>query len=200
MIISPYEQNSPEWELERLGLPTGSCFKKIMNNKFEPSEQRQKYLETLAIEKFTGEQVKGYQAPQYERGHEREEESALRYQMLTGTPLKAVGLCYKDELKQYGASPDRLAGEDGGFESKDAAPHVQLERLDKGWKGTEHRLQCLGCMLVTGRKWWDLQSYSRGIKRVVIRFERYEEQMRKMEAMVEEFVYDLGVFVRKYRG
>ena len=200
MITSPHEQNSPEWELERMALPTASCFGKIMTNKFEPSKQRQAYIYKLAGEAITGEQQEGYQSPNFERGHEREQESADLYQMMTGVKLEAVGLCYKDELKQYGASPDRMAGEDGGFESKDAAPHVQLERLDKGWKGTEHRLQCLGCMLVTGRKWWDLQSYSRGIKRVVIRFERDEEQMRKMEAMVDEFVYDLGVFVRKYRG
>lgn len=198
MIILDCDQNSPEWEAARLGIPTASCFKKIMTSKAIPSKSRTEYLYKLAGEKITGEKANGFYSKAFERGHEREQESADLYQFMTGADVQTVGFCFFDELKRFGASPDRLVGEDGGFETKDAEPHVQLKRLNEGWTGAEHYLQCVGCMYVTGRSWWDLQSYSRGLKPITIRFERDDVFIAKMAEQIAEFLFDLNAIVAKY--
>lgn len=198
MIIMDCDQNDGVWDGLRLGLPTASCFKKIMTTKGVLSKSRAGYLYVLAGERVTGIKYEGYKAPAFGRGHEREEESSDLYEFTTGYDVQKVGFCFYDELKLFGGSPDRLVNDDGGFETKDAAPHVQLERLEKGWKGTEHMLQCHGCMLVTGRKWWDLQSYSRGLKPITIRFYRDEAFLEIMKKNIMDFVFDLNKMVKKY--
>jgi len=198
MIAMDCEQNGGDWDLLRLGIPTASCFKKIMTTKLALSKSRQAYLYKLAGERITGEKADNIKLSNFDRGHEREEESADLYQLMTGYDVKKIGFCFKNELRLFGASPDRLVNDDGGFETKDAAPHVQLERLETGWKGTEHKLQCMGSLLVTGRKWWDLQSYSRGIKPILIRFERDEAYLTKMESIIMAFLFDLKAMVAKH--
>ena len=54
MIISPYAQRTPEWHKERLGLPTASCFEKIITTTGQISKQREKYLYELTGETLSG--------------------------------------------------------------------------------------------------------------------------------------------------
>ncbi len=197
MIISPHEQGSEEWMCERLSLPTASCFKEIMTGSGQQSKSRMKYMYRLAGERISGERHSGYYGKSMERGNEREEEARKFYELTNGVSVGQVGLCYMDEEKLFGASPDGLVGDDGGFETKDAAPHVQAERLDKGWTGAEHKMQCMGNLLVSGRDWWDLQSYCRGMKPVVVRFERDEDFLRKLEIELRLFCNELDELVKK---
>lgn len=201
MIILECEQNTPEWDDARLAIPTASKFKEIMTSKGIPSKSRDAYLYRLAGEKITGKKAPNKMPKgNADRGHENEQESADYYQMITGADVQKVGFCFYDELRQFGASPDRLVNDDGGFETKDALPSVQLERLHKGWTGAEHYLQCAGCMYVTGRSWWDLQSYSAGLKTITKRFERDDAFMAKMAEQIESFLYDLKIMVNRYRA
>lgn len=197
MIISPHDQGTPEWVADRIGKPTGSCFKEILTGSGQRSKSRIKYMYRLAGERVSGEQYKGFYGKDMEMGHEREDESRKLYELVNGVTVEEVGLCYKDEQKLFGASPDGLVGDDGGFETKNAAPHVQAERLDKGWSGSEYKMQCMGNLLVTGRKWWDLVSYCRGMKPVVIRFQRDEEFLRKLEIELRLFCKELDELVKK---
>jgi len=198
MIIFECEQNSPEWEAARLGIPTASSFDKIVTSKGERSKQREKYLFELAGERITGEAKSGYTNANMDRGHEREDESRSMYSFVTGSEVQQAGFCFFDENTEFGCSPDGLIGEDGGFETKDAAPHIQIDRLENGWSKAQYLQQVQGSLYVTGRKWWDLQSYSRGIKPVVIRFEGDDDFIKKLAIEIRLFNNELKTIVEKY--
>ena len=198
MIIVDCQQNTPEWDKARLGIPTASQFGRIITTTRARSEQRAKYLYELAGEKITGKRKEGYKNAAMDRGHEREAESREAYEFITDNKVDIIGFCFFDEKKQFGCSPDGFVGEDGGFETKDTMPHIQIERLEKGWSGMEHFQQVYGGLLVTGRKWWDLVSYSRGLEPIIVRFERDEEFIKKLHVELILFSRDLNKIVEKY--
>lgn len=199
MIITEWEQGTPEWIAERLGKPSSSCFDKIVTRTGQRSKQRQGYLYQLAGEIITGEQHKGYYGKQMERGNERESESKAYFELTTGFTVDVAGFCYKDEKRLFGASPDGLIGDYAGFESKNAEPHLQAQRVIEGWKDTDHHRQVQGCMLVTGRKLWYLVSYCRGMKQVVLEIERDDEFCKKLEIELIMFNNDLMAIVEKLK-
>ena len=198
MIIIECEQGTEEWYQARLGIPTASNFQKIVDTKGNRSKQRNKYLYELAGEIVTGVSNNGYTNPDMERGKEREQESRETYEFINDVKVEQVGFCYYDEKKQFGCSPDGLIGEDGGFETKDASPHIHLDRLENGWALTQHFQQIQGCLYVTGRKWWDLMSYSRGFKPLIIRIEKDEKFIQTLSIEIEMFINDLNKIIQKY--
>jgi len=191
MIVINCEQNTPEWDALRRGIPTASGFQKIITSTGARSKQREKYLYELAGEIVTGESHDNYINGNMERGHERELESRDSYSFIKGVEVQQVGFCFFDDKKKFGCSPDGLVGEDGGFETKNAAPHVHLDRLENGWSKTQHLQQVQGSLYVTSRKWWDLGSYSRGFKPLIIRFERDEEYIKTLADELGLFIDDL---------
>ena len=198
MIIVECKQNSPEWFAARLGIPTASGFQKIITSTGARSKQREKYLYELAGEIVTGESSDNYTNSSMNMGHDRESESRETYSFIKDVEIKQVGFCFFDEKKEFGCSPDGLVGENGGFETKNAAPHVHLDRLENGWSKAQHLQQVQGNLYVTDRKWWDLVSYSRGFKPMIIRFERDEEFIKTLADEIYMFIGDLKTLVKKY--
>lgn len=199
MIISPHEQNTPEWEKERLGLMTASCFGQIVNMKGERSASRTKYMYQLAGEIVSGEScAKNYYNKSMEKGHEREDESRRSYAYTRGVEVVQVGLCYRNEEKLYAGSPDGLVAEEGGWENKNAEAHVQLDRLENGWSTASHHRQVMGLLFITGRKWWDLESYSRGLQPIIKRFEIDSQFFFNLENELNYFHEDLMKLVDKH--
>lgn len=198
MIISPNAQGTDEWKQDRLIIPTSSNFNKIVTSKGERSKQRIKYLYQKVGEAITGEPADNYTNSYMDLGTEREDEARREYEWQENVEIVQVGLCYLDEKKEFAASPDGLIGDRGGFENKNAIPSVQLERLEKGWKGTEHIQQVQGNLMVSERDWWDLQSYSRGFERVVIRFLPDYEFIKKLKIEIKLFNEDVQTLVEKY--
>lgn len=199
MKIINCEQNSDEWIKARLGLPTASSFEKIVTTKGEPSKQRQKLLYKLTGEIITGVVQESYYNGNMALGHEREDEARKLYEFMNDCKVDQVGFCLH-YTGLYGSSPDGLVNDNGGFETKNALPHVQAERLDKGWSKADHFQQVQGNLLVTDREWWDLMSYSRGMKPIVIRFERDENFIKKLDHELKAFAEDLEKLVEKCRG
>lgn len=200
MIILDCDQNSEEWYQARLGIPTASCFEKIVKTNGQPSASREKYLFKLAGEKLSRERTDSYYGASMEKGHKREDESRKEYSFINDVEVQQVGFCFFDEKREFGGSPDGLVGEDGGFETKNAESWVQVERLEKGWSKAKHFQQVQGNLYITGRKWWDLVSYSRGIKPIVIRFSRDEKFISKLAEEIQAFIYDLNKLVDRLRG
>ena len=200
MIILECEQNSPEWDAARLGTPSASCFKEIITASGAPSKSRSKYMYKLAGERVTGEKRESHYSADMALGHEREDDSRRLYELVNRVKVKQVGFCYKDEQRLYGASPDGLVCDDGGFETKNANSTLQAERLHKGWNGSEHHRQVMGCLLICDRKWWDLVSYCRGMRPVTVRFERDDAFLRTLEVEVLLFCEELSEMVEKING
>jgi len=200
MIESPYPQRSPEWHQERLGLPTASHFEEMVDTKGNPSKSRDKYLMDLACEVITGRQAERFVSWKMKQAAEREPEARLFYEISEGVEIREVGLCYYDERKMWGASPDGLIDPDGGFETKDAEPHVQGYRLLNGWSKAEHFQQVQGNLQVTKRRWWILQSYCEGMRNVIIRYDRDDEFIEKLRVELERFCMDLAIKIRQLKG
>lgn len=198
MIILDCEQGTPEWFNGKRGRPSASGFKKIVTTKGDRSKTRNEYLYKLAGEIVTGESAECYSNGNMDRGVEREIESRQLYEIVNSVKVEQVGFCYFDEKKEFGCSPDGLIGEDGGFETKDAAPHIHIDRLENGWAKSQHFQQVQGCLYVTGRKWWDLVSYSRGFEPLIVRFERDEQFIKTLAIEIRMFINDLHAIVEKY--
>lgn len=199
MIISPNPQRSAEWYQERLGLPTASEFHKIVTTTGKPSIQRKKYLYELAGEIRTGRPAYRYVSKKMLEAIEREPDARLLYELVTGFEVKEVGLCYKDGYKMFGASPDGLIDPDGGFETKDAEPHIQVERIDTNWNGMEHFQQVQGGMFICERKWWDLQSYCEDMEPIIIRFHRDDNFIKALETELIKFCNELVMLIKKIK-
>ncbi len=198
MIIEKCVQNDETWNAIRRGLPTASGFQKIVDSKGKRSKQRDKYMYELVGGVVTGESKSTYTNANMDRGHEREDESRKTYEFIHDVTIEQVGFCYFDEKREFGCSPDGLIGEDGLFETKDASASVHIERLKNGWPESSHFQQIQGCLYITGRKFCDLQSYSRGFKPLTIRFKRDESFIQLLRVEIRMLLDDMKTIIAKY--
>jgi putative phage-type endonuclease len=162
-------QNSPEWLIARLGIPTASRFDEIITTAGVASKSAKKYMYSLAVERITRVKEESYQNATMQRGIEMEAEARQAYEIITGSEVKEVGLCYPNEKKLYGASPDGLIGDDGCLEIKSPTSAVHVEYLLGNALPTAYFQQTQGQLLVTGRKWCDFMSYFPGVMPLIIR-------------------------------
>jgi len=202
MIISQHEQRSIGWMQERIGLPTASKFAEIITTKGMPTadSKRTKFMEELAGEIITGRPTKRYVSAPMKAGTEKEDDARLLYEIIKGVDVQTVGLCYKDEQKLFGASPDGLIDPNGGFETKNAEPATQIMRFRTSWNGMEHFQQVQGCIFICEREWWDLQSYCEKMHPIIIRFYRNEPFIKKLDQALNQFHEELMLLVRKLKG
>ena len=204
MKIIDVPQGSPEWKAARLGLPTASCFDKIIQpSTGKLSASSGKYLATLLAEWYLGQPLDDFQSPYMVRGTELEAEAIKWYEYDSDTDTQAVGFCLRDD-GLAGCSPDRLVGDDGGVEMKVPAIQTHLTYLlDHDTIPARMKLmmdywcQVQGCLWVTGRKWWDVCSFSPVLPSVRLRIEPEEGFIKAMEEAVTQFVDRLETAKRK---
>lgn len=163
MIVHDIPQGVDEWYRLRSGMPTASQFKRLVTDSGAESTSMLDYAIELAAQKYAGKNVDGFPGNKYtERGSELEAEACADYEMVQQIEVNHVGFI-TNNLMQYGCSPDGLVGNDGGveFKCKIAKEHVKaLFYYQKTGKiPSEYYAQPQGCMLVTGRKWWDFVLY-----------------------------------------
>ena len=181
-------QGSAQWLFDRVGYCTGSRFgdviKKLKSGK--PSKERENYAMELVIERITGQPSDHWTSSAIQWGTDQEQRSRMEYEAATGAMVEQVGFIKHPTLKFVGCSPDGLIDDDGGYESKSPFNSVnQIYTLLKGMP-EEHMAQCQGGMWITGRKWWDFQSFdprlpaplNRHCQRVV-RDDKYIEQLEQ---------------------
>lgn len=169
MITVDCAQGSPEWFAARAGIPTASCFDKIITTRGEQSKSAQKYLYQLAGERIIGMPAETYCNGAMQRGIELEAEARQLYELTTEKQAQTVGLCYMDGDKKFSCSPDSLIGDDGGLEIKCPLISTHVEYLIKGKLPTEYFQQVQGSLFVTGRHWWDFVSYCPGLDPLIVR-------------------------------
>jgi putative phage-type endonuclease len=199
MIVVDVIQGSPEWNTARLGIPTASGFDRIVTTKGEPSKQALKYMYQLAAERITGVKEETYQNAAMQRGTEMEAEARAMYELMTGNEVDIVGVCYPDENKLYGCSPDGLISKDKSLEIKCPGSAVHVGYLLDGGLPTEYFQQVQGQLLVTGRKWVDFFSFYPGIKPLLIRVERDEKFIKALMVELEVFCKELDKTTERIR-
>lgn len=192
------EQNSPEWRLARMGIPTASSFDDILTPAKSKGEQktRRTYMLKLAGEILTGEPMEHVVTAAMERGHAMEGEARDLYAFRCGGAMSKVGLLRRGRV---GCSPDSLIGDDGGIEIKTKAPHLLIDLFQKDEFPEEHKAQVQGALWITGRAWWDLAIYWPGLPLFVKRATRDEVFIQNLANEVERFNSDLDVIVADMR-
>lgn len=195
MQIVECEQNSREWQLARMGIPTASCFADILAK--GEGKTRRTYMLKLAGEILTGEPMENVTTQAMERGHLLEAEARDLYALETGAAIERTGFIRNGRV---GCSPDSLVGENGGLEIKTKAPHLLIDLILKGEVPSEHKAQIQGTLWITGRKWWDFMAYWPGIPPFIKRVERDEAYIAELATAVDRFNTDLDAVVAQMRA
>lgn len=191
------EQGSPEWLAARLGVPSASQFSKIVTGKGGKSTQLEAYINQLVAEELTGETTLVYVNEHMKRGTQLEPDARELYEALTGQSVEEVGFCLHDTVNA-GCSPDGLVGEEGGLEIKCAAPATHVEWVKAGALPAKHLQQIMGCLWITGRKWWDFMSYHPTMKPLIVRVERDEEYIAVLAEHVTNAALKIKQDVNQY--
>lgn len=201
--LAAAEQGSAQWLFDRVGHCTGSRFsdvvKKLKSGK--PSKERENYMMELVVERVTQQPSDHWTSAAMLWGSEHERASKMAYEAHTGALVERSGFIKHQTIKWVGVSPDGLIDDDGGFESK--SPFNSVNHLYTVLDGMpeEHVAQCQGGMWVTGRKWWDFQSFDprlpAKLQRFTWRVARDEAYIAMLEKEVVSFLVEVEEVVKK---
>lgn len=195
MEIFDCEQNSDDWLLARIGIPTASKFATVMAK--GEGKTRSEYMRKLAGEILTGEPMDSYTNLHMERGHVQEDDARQLYAFAHDVEPVRVGFVRNGSM---GASPDSLIGDDAGLEIKTALAHIQIERLIRNDIPPEHKAQVQGGLLVTERARWDFVSYSPKLPLLTVRVRRDEPYIKNMRGEIDRFNDELAALVQRIRA
>lgn len=188
MIIHNMEQGSEEWHGIRCGIPTASNFGKILSATGKPSTSASSYMDSLLADWLAGQPVDIVQSTLWmERGTELEAEARQAYSFITGNEVQQVGFCMEDGGR-WGCSPDGLIGEDGGLEIKCPKASTLVGYYHMLRCPSDYRPQIQGCMMVTGRQWWEFFAYHPALRPLIVRVKRDDEYIKKQEEALTKFV------------
>ena len=192
MIIHPAEQGSAAWTEARLGIPTASEFSRILTPTGKLSASRDGYLAELLAEWALGEAVTEFLGTDWtERAHILEPQARAAYGLLRDADVTKCGLCYLDESRMVGASPDGLVGDDGLLELKVPKASTHLMWLARDAVPKDHAMQLQGQLWVTDRKWVDFMSYHPGLPPLILRVEHDEKIQAALTEHIPRFVDDV---------
>ncbi len=189
------EQGTPEWKAARLGIPTASEFHTVLAK--GKGITRQTYMNKLAGEILTGEQMYSYSNDHMERGKVMEDEARKLYVLVTDADVKQVGFLRRGDI---GASPDSMIDEEGLLEIKTKLAHLQIECLKERQVPSEHMAQLQGQLFVSQRKWVDFVSYWPGLPIFIKRVPRDETYIARIKVEVEAFNKELATLVEQIRN
>jgi len=191
VIVLDHEQGTPEWFAARMGKPSASGFSKLITAKGKPSTSADGYINQLIAECLTGQSEPFYTNDHMARGTELEPDARDAYEFITGNWVEEYGFIL-DDSEAFGCSPDGLievcsdGHGKGGIEIKCPAATTQVKYLRDPQKGVnQYYQQIQGCMLVTGRKWWDFFSYHPEMAHVLVRVPRDEEFIPKLAVEIK---------------
>lgn len=189
MEILDCEQGTPEWFEARAGIPTASCFDKIITPKtLKPSKSAENYLYQLAGERLSGMCADTYQSAAMARGSELEAEARLFFEIQTGLEVQQVGIVYPDEKRQAGASPDGLMPEiRKGLEIKCPVMHTHIAYLLSKDIPRDYIAQVQGSMWVTGYSSWYFMSYYPGLPPLIVEVERDDKFCAALKVELDAF-------------
>ncbi len=168
-------QGSVDWINLRAGLLTASEMKHLLTGTFKPSANDKS---RALFWKLLAQRITGYVEPEYWsddmlRGAEDEIESNIIYSK-TYAPIKPMGFITNNKWGfTLGYSPDGLVGDDGLVEDKSRRQDLQVrtivELVPDDQIDSDFVIQCQSGLLISERKWIDLNSYSGGLPMSTVR-------------------------------
>ena len=142
------EQRSAEWFEQRRGKPTASQFSRVLTSKGVPSKSQDDYAGELLLDRL------GYPKPSFDNaamavGREREPLAVLAFELMTGIATQEAPFIMSDSGR-WGASPDRLIGNDAILEIKCPMERTHLKNLERRQVPAHYFPQVQGQMIVAG--------------------------------------------------
>ena len=190
MQVLNLEQGTESWFEARKGIPTASCFSKIVNpSKGDKSASSKTYMYELIAEKL-GASNESYSNEWMERGNELESMARSTFEFLTDLKVDEVGMI-KTDCGNIGCSPDGLIGDDGGIEIKCPKASTHIKYIIEGVLPLEYKTQVMGSLMVSERDYWYFMSYHPELDPFILKIERDEEFISKMKKHIDSFVVDM---------
>lgn len=200
MKIFSCAQGTTEWLRLRAGIPTASCFDKIMTagskdwdggTKGAPkkSEQAEKYMNHLLAERMLGAPIDGFKSQWMERGSEMEHSAVASYELAHECDTERVGFVTTDD-GLIGCSPDRLiiGQPKKGLEAKAPSPAVHVSYLLMAVGASlEYKVQLQGQIWLCEWDSVDIISFHPGMPDAVFTVNRDEAFIAELSAHVRAF-------------
>lgn len=196
------EQRTEEWFKSRLGKVTASRIADVVaKTKTGYSASRENYMAQLVAERLTGQQQDGSTNAAMQWGTEQEPYARMAYEAAYGEIVLETGFAIHPTIKDAGASPDGVIGEDGLAEIKCPNTATHIDYLLRGEVPAKYKPQMAWQLACTGRKWCEFISYdprmSPELQLFVIRYEPEADYIKELEAEVIAFLDELEATVAK---
>ncbi|GJE26267.1 lambda exonuclease family protein [Methylobacterium organophilum] len=204
--MSEMVQGSAEWLAARIGRLTASRAADVVAKtlKGTPKAERERYLMELVAERLTGLTAPHYVSAEMLWGSEQEPAACFAYEFFTDLDTAKIGFVPHPTIAMFGASPDRLVGEEGLVEFKCPTTRTHLETVLSGVIPPDHFPQldaqlacCPGC------QWVDFVSYDprlpddmRLFVRRVLRSDR-AEAIAKLEDEARIFLAEVDARIER---
>ena len=188
------EQGSPEWFAMRAGKVTASKVSDVMSAITTAGYKN--YLADLVVERLTGNKTESFTNAAMQWGVDQEPLARAEYEVKTGNFVDQIAFVDHPTIVNFGCSPDGLVGDDGLIEIKcpNTATHIDYVMQDKVPTKYIPQIQCQ--LAVTGRKWCDFVSFDPrlpdGLQILIVRLERDDEYIEKLEARVVKFLDEVN--------
>lgn len=194
-LVSPHEQRTPGWHMDRLGKLTGSKVAALYAK--GAGKTRATLRRTLVSERLTGEPTKqSFTSDDMEWGNEQEAYSRMAFERETGLDVAQTGFLYLPKLAT-GCSVDGLVEEDGRlgiWESKSPKPHTHCAYILDGTLPEEYRPQVIHNIWITGAAFAWFSSYDPRwpgkLKTFHLRIEPSADEIQAHERMVLQFLME----------
>lgn len=158
MLWHDVEQNTPEWEALKLGMPSASGYSKFMANYGKPfGEPAYRYALQIALEQVNGRKAEySFSNDNMERGHEQEPVAVMLYEEQHFVDVTNGGFF---DWGTHGDSPDGLISTDGVLEVKSVIASTHEATIKRGAPDPSYKWQIVGHFDGTKRDWVDFASY-----------------------------------------
>lgn len=191
------EQRTEEWFAARCGRVTASRIADVLSKiKTGESASRKNYRTELILERLTGKKSEGFVNPAMQWGIDNEPLAIAAYEVKTGNFVDKVGFVNHPTIENLGCSPDGYVQSEGLIEVKAPNSTTHIEYLEYGKPPTKYVPQMQCQMAVTGRKWCDFVSFDprlpNGLQLFIVRLERDDKYISKMESVVQEFLNEVN--------
>lgn len=198
-------QGSEAWHLMRLGKITASRINDVVAMiKTGEAATRADYRIELVCERLTGKPTEGFTNSHMERGTELEPFARSAYEIATATFVDQVAFVDHPRLKNTGASPDGLVGDEGLIEIKCPAVKTHIKTLVDKKAPSKYMNQMQWQMACTKRLWVDFVSYCpelpENMQLFVKRVERDNGIIAELEAKVLEFDEEVEAVIQQLKS
>lgn len=198
-------QGSVEWHSIRCGKVTASRVADVVaKTKTGWGASRANYMAELIAERLTGEAAAGFTNAAMQWGTDNEPDARVAYEFRTDAEVVQVGFVIHPAIKDSGASPDGLVGDDGLVEIKCPNTATHIETLIGQCVPSKYIPQMQWQMACTGRKYCDFVSFDprlpESMRLAVMRVERDDKLIASLEKDIADFLAEVETKVAKLNG